>query len=376
MEKRNIIKPDSEFVREVIGLGGESLKKCFQCGTCSVVCSLSPGDRPFPRKEMMWAQRGLKDRLLKDPDVWLCHRCNDCTAYCPRDAKPGDVLAAVRSYAIMSYALPGFLRKAFSSPVYLLPMLALPALLLFAFLGIAGDLTFPKGAIVENHMIPNPDAYIGMAVIVAFVAVVAAVGGFRFWKGINEFETDPAPASNPPNSWLKSFASAIFDILLHGDFSKCQANKTNRYTHLAIFYGFILLLLAAFLGAVYHLSGIESPYPLTSPIKIAGNLGSLLLLAGCVLAIYRRFSTNSSNRSKTTYFDWFLILLLSFVAISGIATEVVRMAELPTATYSVYLVHLWLLFALLIYAPFSKGAHLIYRTLAMAYAKQVGRVVR
>jgi quinone-modifying oxidoreductase subunit QmoC len=376
MEKRNIIKPDSEFVREVIGLGGKSLKKCFQCGTCSVVCSLSPDGRPFPRKEMMWAQRGLKDRLLKDPDVWLCHRCNDCTAYCPRDAKPGDVLAAIRSYAIMSYALPGFLRKAFSSPVYLLPMLALPALLLFAFLGIAGDLTLPKGAIVENHMIPNPDAYIGMAVIVVFVAVVAAIGGFKFWKGINNgFETDPAPASNPSNSWLKSFASAIFDILLHGDFGKCQANKTNRYTHLAIFYGFILLLLAAFLGAVYHLSGIESPYSLTSPIKIAGNLGSLLLLAGCTLAIYRRFSTKSSG-GKTTYFDWFLIVLLTFVAISGVATEVVRLAKLPTATYSVYLVHLWLLFALLIYAPFSKGAHIIYRTLAMAYARQVGRVVR
>ncbi len=376
MEKRNVIKPDSEFVRDVIGLGGESLKKCFQCGTCSVVCSLSPDGKPFPRKEMMWAQRGLKDRLLKDPDVWLCHRCNDCTAYCPRDAKPGDVLAAVRSYAIMSYALPGFLRKAFSSPMYLLPMLALPAALLFAFLGIAGDLTLPKGAIVENHMIPNPDAYIGMAIIVAFVAVVAAVGGVRFWKGINEFEADPPPTSGARSGWLKSFAFAAVDIFKHGDFGKCQANKINRYTHLAIFYGFILLLLAAFLGAVYHLSGIDSPYPLTSPIKIAGNLGSLLLLAGCVLAVYRRFSTTGSNRSNTTYFDWFLILLLSLVTISGIATEVVRLAKLSTATYSVYLVHLWLLFSLLIYAPFSKGAHIIYRTLAMAYARQVGRAVR
>ncbi|OGN91171.1 MAG: hypothetical protein A2Z70_00600 [Chloroflexi bacterium RBG_13_48_17] len=375
MEKRNFIKPDSEFVREVIGLGGESLKKCFQCGTCSVVCSLSPDDRPFPRKEMIWAQRGLKDRLLKDPDVWLCHQCNDCTTYCPRDAKPGDVLAAIRSYSITNYVLPGFLAKAFTSPKYLLPLLALPALLLFAFLAIAGDLTLPQGEIVLNHLIPNTDAYIGMALIIAFAVVVAAIGGFRFWKGINEFETNPASTSGTRGSLLRSFVSAIVDILKHGNFGKCQANKTNRYTHLAIFYGFILLLLAAFLGAVYHLAGIESPYPLTSPIKIAGNLGSLLLLAGCMLAIYRRFSTNS-NGGKTTYFDWFLILLLTFVAISGIATEVVRLAELPTATYSVYLVHLWLLFTLLIYAPFSKGAHLIYRTLAMTYAKQVGRVVR
>ena len=375
MSDRTLVQPDIEFINYLKKNGADTLKECYQCATCSVVCSLSPQDHAFPRKEMMWAQRGLKDRLLKDPDVWLCHQCNDCTKYCPRDAKPGDVLAAIRSYSITNYVPPGFLAKAFSSPKYLLPLLAFPALLLVAFLGAAGDLTIPKGEIVLNHFIPNTDAYIGMAVTVAFAVVVAAIGGFRFWKGINEFETNPASTSGTRGGLLRSFVSVIVDILKHGNFGKCQANKTNRYTHLAIFYGFILLLLAAFLGAIYHLSGIESPYPLTSPIKIAGNLGSLLLLAGCMLAIYRRFSTNS-HEGKTTYFDWFLILLLTFVAISGIATEVVRLAELPTATYSVYLVHLWLLFALLIYAPFSKGAHLIYRTLAMAYAKQVGRVVR
>jgi len=52
----------------------------------------------------------------------------------------------------------------------------------------------------------------------------------------------------------------------------------------------------------------------------------------------------------------------------------VALAELAAATYWLYLVHLWLMFVLLIYGPYTKGAHLIYHTLALAYAKQIGRV--
>jgi quinone-modifying oxidoreductase subunit QmoC len=373
MEERYLVKPDTEFVKELIDLGGESLKNCFQCGTCSVVCSLSPAEKPFPRKEMIWAQWGLKDRLLKDPDIWLCHQCTDCSTRCPRGAKPGDVLAAVRSYAIGRVSRPRFLAKALTAPGYLPGLLAVPALLLFAFFWIAtGSLSFPGGIISPEDLIPNSYAYVAMGLLFAFVFVVFGIGIARLWRNISESDVPPAPSGG--GSWLRAWVSVVVDILKHSKFGKCDENKVSRYSHLALFYGAILLLIATGLSAVlHHLFGIYSPHPLVGPVKIAGNLGAVLFLSGLVFVIARRFSP-SGNIGRTGYFDWFLLWTLVFTTLTGISTEVIRLAGMAAATYWLYLGHLWLMFVFFLYLPFSKGAHMIYRTVALAYARQRGRV--
>ncbi|MBS3733178.1 MAG: 4Fe-4S dicluster domain-containing protein, partial [Desulfobacterales bacterium] len=142
MAEKYLVQPDIEFINELRETGGESLKKCFQCATCSVACPIAPDRKPFPRKEMIAASWGLKDKLINDPDIWLCHNCGDCTTQCPRGAKPGDVLAAIRMMAIREYATPKSLARAVDDKKWL-PVLALVPAVVFLVLGlITGLLDF------------------------------------------------------------------------------------------------------------------------------------------------------------------------------------------------------------------------------------------
>jgi len=135
MTEKYLVQPDLDFIAQVKGFGGETLKKCFQCATCSVACPIAPEDSPFPRKEMIAASWGLKDKLVKNGDIWLCHQCGDCSDLCPRGAAPGDVLSAVRSIAISEYARPKALANAVNDPKKLPLLLGIPAIW-FAILSI------------------------------------------------------------------------------------------------------------------------------------------------------------------------------------------------------------------------------------------------
>ena len=75
----------------------------------------------------------------RDPAVWLCHQCNDCTVRCPRDARPGDVLQAVRSAGGRErWPSPGFLGRLVGQRAHDLAAAARPAPSLFWVALLAG----------------------------------------------------------------------------------------------------------------------------------------------------------------------------------------------------------------------------------------------
>jgi quinone-modifying oxidoreductase subunit QmoC len=362
-----LVKPDREFTQQVMALGGGSLKQCFQCATCSVTCSLSPAERPFPRKEMVWAQWGLKDKLMGDPDVWLCHRCGDCSAHCPRGAAPGDVLAAVRDYTIQQYSFPRFMGKALARPGFLPLLLGIPALLMIALLAGIGHLDMPTGDVVYEHFFPHLplQAFFGLFAGLAFVA--SLVGASRFWRDLNR--GSPAGGST---GLVASFWGTVGDILTHAKFRDCTENKNRNFSHLLTFYGFIGLFVTTSGVVVSAYIFDYYPIPLFHPLKIFGNLSTLAILAGVAWIIRDRASKPVKTETSTRY-DWTFIILLFAVILTGIATEVLRFADVPSTAYPVYFIHLVVVFGLLIYLPYSRFAHAIYRTVALVHARHTGR---
>jgi quinone-modifying oxidoreductase subunit QmoC len=374
---------DPGFVREVVDLGGKSLKKCYQCATCSVICPQSPDENPFPRKEMIWAQWGAKDRLLADPDIWLCHQCNDCSEYCPRGAKPGEVLAALRAKAVQVYSFPSFLAKILAKPAGIIVYFAIPLILTWIYLAIFNP-EIPEGEIVIGEFIPHTHIEFAGFALGAWVLLVAAIGMWRFWTGINasvakvyEYEIKEDAELEVTKSsprFIECLFWSVIDVLRHSKFRECGKATYRYYAHFMIFWGFIVLGIAT-LGDIVYIYGLgveELALPLSDPVKILGNIGAAMLFFGAAWAIIARVSDEKIGYG--TYFDWLFLLTIFGVAVTGIAVETLRYAG-SVAAYYAYLTHLVLVFTLLAYAPYSKFAHLLYRTLAYTWAKSVGREV-
>ncbi|MFC1526914.1 4Fe-4S dicluster domain-containing protein, partial [Candidatus Latescibacterota bacterium] len=231
MTEMAAVRPDTEFIRRILDSGGGDLKQCFQCATCSVACELAEGQRrPFPRKEMIWAQWGLKDRLLADPDIWLCHQCNDCSTKCPRGARPGDVLAAVRHEAVCHYAAPGFLGNWLSHGKMLPVLLLLPALLLALALGVRDQL-WASGQGVLGYL-HHPGFYSDLFphwLLIGFYSTFwglallgAAVGVTRFWRAMKSADL-AAGREVASLGVVGSTLRTIKSILVHDKFSKCTS---------------------------------------------------------------------------------------------------------------------------------------------------------
>ncbi|MBZ5562511.1 MAG: quinone-interacting membrane-bound oxidoreductase complex subunit QmoC [Acidobacteriia bacterium] len=358
MSEAAVMQPDTQFIQRVMASGGGDLKKCYQCATCSVACELSPEESPFPRRQMIRAQWGLKPQLMSDPALWLCHNCGICTTRCPRGARPGDVLGALRREAIRQFAFPQFMGSLVASPKALPLLFALPTLIFLAIAHWA-----PKGQVTPHlefaNVFPIPILEALFFTVSGFVLLAFAVGLVRC---IRTMRTGGATGKI-----MQGLLPALRQIMTHQRFWMCDARNWSL-GHLLTLWGFAGLAVVGTVAGIGTMAGfLHTPLPLTNGLKLFANASAVVILCGGLILLATRMQ-DPVKRVGSTYFDWFFLAVLVGVVLTGIMAELTRLEQAAAVMYPVYFVHLVLIFSLFLYAPYSKFAHLAYRTVAMAAA--------
>ncbi|OGP62244.1 MAG: heterodisulfide reductase [Deltaproteobacteria bacterium RBG_13_47_9] len=95
--------------------GGENIKKCFSCGTCTAGCPVREVTEAYnPGKIIRMALLGLKKEVLSSQFIWLCSSCYTCSERCPQDVKIPELMSAIKNIAVREGYLPSPLKDQIS----------------------------------------------------------------------------------------------------------------------------------------------------------------------------------------------------------------------------------------------------------------------
>jgi heterodisulfide reductase subunit C len=104
---------DFRFKEEVAAQpGGENLKRCFACGSCTLSCPVAEVEESYsPRRIIHMILLGLKEEVLSSKAIWYCLTCYRCQVRCPQEVKYPEIMRVLRKLAVeQGYVEPAFVQ--------------------------------------------------------------------------------------------------------------------------------------------------------------------------------------------------------------------------------------------------------------------------
>lgn len=98
----------STMVQELIDSikGGEKIRTCIQCGTCSGSCPLTDRMDHAPRELFALVRDGETEAVLASNTPWYCVSCYQCMARCPREIPITDIMYSLKQIAAREGTAP------------------------------------------------------------------------------------------------------------------------------------------------------------------------------------------------------------------------------------------------------------------------------
>jgi heterodisulfide reductase subunit C len=90
----NLDNADFDFKDIVVAEeGGQHLKKCFQCSSCTLTCPVADSGLDLnPRKVIRQVLLGLRIDVLESDAIWQCVGCFECTDRCPQNVRFTEII--------------------------------------------------------------------------------------------------------------------------------------------------------------------------------------------------------------------------------------------------------------------------------------------
>jgi quinone-modifying oxidoreductase subunit QmoC len=163
--------------------------------------------------------------------------------------------------------------------------------------------------------------------------------------------------------------SVAIEIATHKRFGKCGSAETRRWGHFFLLWGFVGAAVTSAL-LILAMYGLNEAMPLAQehPFKILGNVSAVFLVLGSVWLLFNRLG-DSEKAGSSSSFDVFFLGVVLLVVFSGVFTEAGRYIFEPPVACWLYIIHLGSVLCLFLTFPYSKFAHLMYRTLAMVHER-------
>ncbi len=370
MSERKIVKPDVNFINYIKKNGGEDFKKCFQCATCSSTCQLSSEEYAFPRKQMLMAQWGLKDRLLEDPGPWLCFYCGDCSKRCPRKVNPGETMMALRRYLTSLYDWTGLSRLLYRSVYWEIGILTIVAAVIAMLFTMPSDFGFgllsrsgaaPLSSVMLNKFAPVGIADLGDRILAAILGLLLLSNAARMFLGLVKGEKIPL------HLYFAQLPYFIIQGITQKRWKTCSNADTlkNWLRHLFLVSGYVIM----FTLVVVFLPWFQVKDSSIHWTSFLGYYATVVLLASTIWIIIDRIKKGTEMHKFSHFSDWLFPIMLLLAALTGILLHIFRVMDLPMQTYVIYMIHMMIVVPMLVVeVPFGKWGHLLYRPLALYVA--------
>ncbi len=366
-------RADPRFLLELQKHGAANIELCFNCGNCTAVCPLSTDKENFPRRMIRYVQLGMREKLTGSKELWMCYYCGECTATCPRQADPGELMATARRYAIARYDRLGLARLLYASGTFNALFLTLLAVVLGAFL-YAFHGPMPGDTLRLFEFIPAEVIH-SIGVIAGMIIILIAMSGMI--SMIVQVGKETSRPEGARLDWLPALWETIGEVFGQQRYRRdCEAYRRAQpwyiqkwFIHASMLWGFMGLFLASALDYLLKLLGVKPTgawVPIWYPARLLGTLAGAMLVYGVTVAIVKRLRKTDEGATYSTPSDWALLVLLWLGGMSGFALEVAIYLPRPYGwSYWMLLAHLVIVAELLVLLPFTKFAHVFYRTMAL-----------